>query len=111
MSGDALDLLDEAVATLRERLAPELSGEARYLALLAANAVATACRETRLGAAAEADPGETARLARAIREGLHDGDAALFDTLLAEAARRAWIADPAELSEAERRRFLGEGAA
>jgi hypothetical protein len=107
---DALDLLAEAQRTLREELAPRLDGEARYLALLASNAVATARRElvaagplAALGAAANAD-------AAAIRAGAHDGDAALFARLLAAARLKAWIADPAALTEAETRALPPEVA-
>lgn len=110
MTEEALDLLDEAVSVLRARLAPELTGEARYLALLAANAVATARREAHLGDVPEADPDVMQRHVRAIRDGDHDGDEVLLAELLARAARRAWIADPSALSEAERLSYVGEGA-
>ena len=107
---DALDLLAAAQRALREELAPRLDGEARYLALLAANAVATARRElvvveplAALGAAASAE-------AAAIRAGAYDGDAALFGRLLAAARLRAWIADPSALTEAEARALPNETA-
>ena len=111
MSGDARELLDEAVVTLRDELAPGLSGEARYLTLLAANAVGTARRELSLNAAPETERCAVRRLVAAIREGRHDDDDALLAELLAEAARRAWVADPATLSATERRRFLGHAEA
>ena len=93
MSGDAMDLLDGAAALLRA-LAPSLPAEARYLALLSANAVATARRDVALAprvaaarAALGADPA-------AIRAGRHDDDAALHARLVALAELRAWVADP-----------------
>lgn len=107
---DAPDLLAEAQRTLREELAPRLDGEARYLALLAANAVATARRElvvagplAALGAATGADTA-------AIRAGAHDDDAALFGRLVAAARLRAWIADPSALTEDETRALPPEAA-
>ena len=108
MTEDGLDLLDEAVATLRDRLAKDLTGEPRYLALLAANAVTTAAREARLGAPPARAPDAAEHLARAIRAGDRDGDAALFETLMRESARRAWIADPSALTQDERRRLRGD---
>lgn len=110
MTPDARDLLDEAVQTLRAQLAPAVSGDARYLALLTANAIATALREEALGDALEAGADRQASLAKEIRAGGHDGDAGLYERLLAAAARRAWVADPTALSEAERAAFLGEAA-
>jgi hypothetical protein len=107
---DALDLLDEARRTLRDDLAPRLEGEARYLALLAANAVATARRALAVAAplaaaeaAVEADPAE-------IRAGARDDDAALVRRLLAAATLRAWVADPSALTEAETRALPPEAA-
>ena len=110
MTPEGRDLLEEAIVTLRAQLAPTLSGDARYLALLTANAIATALREETVGAALEADQGEQEALAEEIRAGGHDDDAALYDQLLAEAARRAWVADPSALSDEEYAEFVGEAA-
>jgi len=101
MTPEGLDLLDEAARLLREELAPTLTGEARYHTLLAANAVAMAGRE----AGMKAEPDDAALVA-AIRAGAHDGDGALHARLLASAARRAWVADPGALTEAERAAYL-----
>lgn len=97
MSGDAMDLLDGAAALLRA-LAPSLSAEARYLALLSANAVATARRDValapRVAAARAALGADPAAITAAIRAGRHDDDAALHARLVALAELRAWVADP-----------------
>lgn len=102
MTPEGLDLLDEAARLLREALAPTLTGEARYNALLAANAVAMARREAGLEEATQ----EEADLAAAIRAGAHDGDGALHGRLLAQAARRAWVADPGALTAEERAAYI-----
>lgn len=104
MTPEGLDLLDEAARLLREELAPTLSGEARYTALLAAKAVAMARREAGMKEAPQED---AAALAAAIRAGAHDGDRALHDRLLAQAARRAWVADPGALTAEERAAHIG----
>ena len=98
----ALDLIAEAEATLRREVAPG-GPEARYHALLAANALATARRALSLpaGAPPEAD-------VPAIRAGAHDDDAALFGALMADARRRAWVADPAALTTEDRALTEGE---
>lgn len=100
MSTEAFSLLDGAAATLRD-LAPSLTGDARYAVLLSASAVATARRDLgladRVAAARAAIPMD----ARAIRSGAHDGDAALYDRLLAHARLRAWVADPSFALEPE----------
>ena len=46
---DAHELLDIARSTLLEQLLPALPGELRYPALMIANAMAIAARESRLG--------------------------------------------------------------
>ena len=104
-----IDLLDQAATELRQTLAPQLTGAARYHALLAANAVATAAREARAAphlATAEAalaglDPA-------AIRAGAHDQDADLHARLKTRAALRAWIANPRSLSPEDRAAHLPE---
>ena len=102
MTPEGLDLLDEAARLLREDLAPTLTGGARYRALLAANAVAMASREAGMAGETQDD----AALVAAIRAGAHDGDEAVYGQLLAQAARRAWVADPAALTEPERAAYL-----
>lgn len=93
---DALELIDVARETLLEQVLPELEGDARYQALMIANALAIARRELASGDAAapaelgslrglyelEAGAGEPrdealarleARLARDLRRGVLDG--------------------------------------
>ena len=89
---DALDLIAEAEATLRDRIAPG-GPDARYHALLAANALAMARREL------HHPPQDVTADVAAIRAGAHDGDAALHARLLAAARLRAWIADPGTTEE------------
>jgi len=107
MNPQTLDLLDEAAHVLRHALAKTLAGEARYLALLTANAVAMVRREATVEA-----PLEAAREAlsgfsiAAIRSGTLDGDMALYARLCTHAALGAWVADPNALSEAQRRHYL-----
>lgn len=85
------ELLDIARSTLLEQLLPALPGELRYPALMIANAMAIAARESRLGTLAEdqertrlaalvdeapaALPDLRRQLARAIRQGSHDAPA------------------------------------
>jgi hypothetical protein len=101
----AVELLATTATVLRE-LAPTLPSDGRYIALLTANAVATARREAavadRLAASAEAIGASPA----AIRAGRHDDDADLYRRLLADAALRAWVADPNAPSADERSAFL-----
>ncbi len=89
---NALDLIAEAEATLRHRIAPG-GPDARYHALLAANALAMARRELRH------PPQDVTADVGAIRAGTHDDDAALHARLLAAARLRAWIADPTATEE------------
>jgi len=93
---DALELIDVARETLLEQVLPELEGDARYRALMIANALGIAHRELASGDAAapaeldslrglyelEAGAGEPrdealarleARLARDLRRGVLDG--------------------------------------
>ena len=88
----ALDLIAEAEAALRRDIAPG-GPDARYHALLAANALAMARRE--LSHPSQDAPADVA----AIRAGAHDDDAALHARLLAAARHRAWIADPDSIEE------------
>lgn len=101
MSTDALALLDGAVSVLRG-IAPGLSSDAKYAVLLAANAVATARRDVALAERSAAGRAGLPPDPSAIRSGAYDADAALYDSIFAHAALRAWIADPASLTDAER---------
>lgn len=107
----ALDLLAEAQRSLREDVAPQLSGETRVAVMLAANAVATAMREVALADRISLAEAAVACAASDIRNGLHDDDAALHARLLAAAVLRAHVADPAAPTADERRAFLDGGAA
>jgi hypothetical protein len=69
---DAKSLLDIARHTLLADIVPVLSGEARFKALMVANAMAIAAREVHYGPVKA--PGNDAAIVAAIRAGLHDGD-------------------------------------
>ena len=127
---DAAELLEIARAALRESVLPELSGEARFSALMVANAMAMAIRELQQGAgldrdarddlatlygddAASADTASAdaasaedlpARLARDIRTGRFDTGAAaerVHRLLLADVRRRLAIGNPRYLEESD----------
>ncbi|QXH54531.1 DUF6285 domain-containing protein [Pseudomonas maumuensis] len=103
---NAAQLLDIARQTLLEQVLPALSGELRYPALMIANAMAVAARESRLqgeldaqeharlGALLEAPPatlaGTRQQLAQAIREGSYDAPQAR--RTLVEALRQTTLA-------------------
>jgi hypothetical protein len=108
MSTDALALLDGAAGVLRG-VAPSLPGEGRYAALLATNAVATARRDIAMRERTEAARAALAVEVAAIRAGAHDDDAALHARLVAHAVLRAWVADPASVTPAERSLHVGAG--
>ncbi|MCG6112728.1 MAG: hypothetical protein MEQ74_11170 [Paracoccus sp.] len=91
---DALELIAAAEQALREDIAPG-GTDARYHALLAANALAMARREL------ARPPQDTTADVAAIRAGAHDGDADLHKALLAAARGRAWVADPGSLDPAD----------
>lgn len=62
---DAHELLDIARSTLLEQLLPALPGELRYPALMIANAMAIAARESRLGGSGRGPGADTSgRLGR-----------------------------------------------
>ena len=86
---DARSLLDIARQTLLADIVPPLSGDARFKALMVANAMAIAAREVQYGAVTE--PGNDAAMVAAIRAGLHDGDTDLAQRLLAVAQARCKI--------------------
>ncbi|KSH97449.1 DUF6285 domain-containing protein [Pseudomonas aeruginosa] len=113
---DAHELLDIARWTLLEQLLPALPGELRYPALMIANAMAIAARESRLGALAEdqertrlaalvdeapaALPDLLRQLARAIRLGSHDAPQnhrTLVETLRQVTLARLAISNPKAL--------------
>ena len=109
MTPRGIDLLTQAATELREGLAPQLSGAARYQALLAANAISTAAREARAAThLARAEAALADLDVTAIRTGAHDSDTALHARLRARAAICAWIADPRSLSAADRADHLPE---
>ena len=101
MSQDATEqpgaegLLDIARATLLRDIVPGLSGDARFKALMVANAMAIAQRAIATGKVADLpDPAATAA---AIRAGHHDGDAAMAATLVALTESRCRISAPKAL--------------
>ncbi|MGB5956365.1 4-hydroxypentanoyl-CoA kinase subunit LvaB [Pseudomonas sp.] len=113
---NAHELLDIARATLLEQLLPALPGELRYPALMIANAMAIAARESRLGAQAEDQeqarlaalvdeapstlPDMRRQLARAIRQGRHDAPQTrrtLIETLRQVTVARLAISNPKAL--------------
>lgn len=104
---DTGDLLGTAAAVLREA-APTLPGDGRYVALLTANAISVARREGQAAPRLAASAANLGTTAAAIRAGLHDDDAALYERLLADAALRAWVFDPAAPTAAERAAFLAD---
>jgi hypothetical protein len=88
-------LLEIARATLQADILPHLTGEARFKALMVANAMAIAQR-----AAVQGDVPELANadaICEAIRAGMHDGDAALAARLRALAEARCRISAPKAL--------------
>lgn len=113
---NAHELLKIARATLLEQLLPALPGELRYPALMVANAMTIAARESRLGAQAENQeqtrlaalvdeasstlPDRRRQLARAIRQGSHDAPhsrSALVEALRQITLARLAISNPKAL--------------
>lgn len=91
----AAELLAIARATLLERVLPGLSGDARFQALMIANALAIA--ERALAAPPVAARDDRA-LCAAIRAGAHDDDRALAAQLLAEVEARCRVSAPKALT-------------
>lgn len=91
------DLLAIARATLLAEVVPDLSGRARFAALMAASAMAIAERALRLP---PAEPLDDKALCAAIRAGGHDDDAALAARLLAAAEAECRISAPRALDAA-----------
>ena len=114
----ALALLGQARRSLLEELLPLLPEDKRYDALMIANAMAIATREIEAGAGSDAeeradlrelfaDAGPDggygkARLAREIRAGRRDGEAAVHRVLTASAVRRQRINNPKALKASGR---------
>ena len=113
---DAHELLDIARSTLLEQLLPALPGELRYPALMIANAMAIAARESRLGLWPRTRSGHVwppwstrrrpalpdlrRQLARAIRLGSHDAPQnhrTLVETLRQVTLARLAISNPKAL--------------
>jgi hypothetical protein len=92
---DAASLLEIARETLQREVIPQLLGDARFKALMVANAMAIARR-----AAAQPpvpDLADAPALVAAIRAGAHDDDAALAARLRAHAEARCRISAPKAL--------------
>lgn len=86
---DAKSLLDIARQALLADIVPVLSGDARFKALMVANAMAIAAREVQHGVVSQ--PDDAVALASSIRAGRHDGDAEVAQRLLALAEARCKI--------------------
>ena len=86
---DAADLLEIARTTLAAEVIPHLAGDARFKALMVANAMAIAARAARLGDIA--DLSDPVTICQDIRAGRHDGDADLGRRLLDHAEARCRI--------------------
>lgn len=95
---DASELLIEAVRTLREEVAPGLSGDVRFRVLMAASAVAIAGRGVEEKQAVEHAAEKVDGLAAShIRMGHHDGDRAMHEALVDLARAQLRISNPAAL--------------
>jgi hypothetical protein len=117
------DLLETAARVLREQVVHELSGKARYQALMVANAIAIAARQ--IGETPSQDPAdmpaaadaralfEKARplreapdrhekrsrsLVQAIREGTLDGRADVFDWIVGRLRAEVGVSNPKALA-------------
>jgi Domain of unknown function (DUF6285) len=106
------DLLKLVREVLRGVVIPALSDDARYQALMAANALAVVERELQAPATGgDLAAQEQEALLSAIRAGHYDADAALYEVLLTSTARTAWIWKPAAVTADEARRFGYSGTA
>ena len=96
------DLLKTAARVLRESVAAGLSGEARYQALMVANAIAIAGRQ--MGEGRLQDLGDMpaaedpASLVRAIREGALDGRADVHERILRKLRAAVAVSNPKALA-------------
>jgi hypothetical protein len=102
------DLLETAVGVLRTQITGELSGQARYQALMVANAIAIARRQiagsppqdlAEIPAATDA-----ASLARAIREGGVDGRADVYEWIVRGLRAEVSVSNPKALAREEQTR-------
>ena len=95
---DARALIAECLRVLRQELTPELSGEARFKALMLANALGMAQRE--LGEGADAgDDREAKELVAALRQGDLAGEPETYAALHEDVLRRVAISNPKALAE------------
>ncbi len=98
----AHDLLATARRALLDTIIPALEGAVRFEALMAANAIAIALRETPAAlaaiATAEAALGDLPALTAEIRAGRRDGDTATAAALRALAEARCRISAPKTLA-------------
>ena len=93
---DARALITECLRVLREELTPELTGEARFKALMLANALGMAQRE--LGTASDSGEDAAAReLVAELRKGDHAGKAETYEALREDVLRRVAISNPKAL--------------
>lgn len=96
------NLLETALEVLRRQVVGELSGSARYEALMVANAIAIAGRqisETPRQAPADMPAGtDTESLARAIRDGALDGRADVYDWIVGELRAEVSLSNPKALA-------------
>ena len=109
---DGGTLLDDVRGAL-EPLGRRLDGDDRLAVLMSVAALASLGRERAVAPATArlaarplelAGVGDARRLALALREGRHDGDARVDRALLEHAALRAWAARPADVDAALRAR-------
>ena len=96
------DLLATAARVLREKVAAGLSGDARYQALMVANAIAIAGRQ--MDDVRLRDPGhvpaaeDPASLVDAIRSGAVDGRADVHEWILRELRAKVAVSNPKALT-------------
>jgi hypothetical protein len=90
----AADLLAIARSTLLDDVIPALDGDARFKALMVANAIAIAARMVEVGDIADL-PDATVMCAH-IRAGMHDDDTALGQILLAHSEARCQVSSRAK---------------
>jgi hypothetical protein len=90
----AADLLAIARSTLLDEVIPTLEGDARFKALMVANAIAIAARVVEIGDIA--DLPDAAALCANIRAGAHDDDSTLGQILLAHSEARCQVSSRAK---------------
>ena len=96
------DLLETAVGVLRTQIVGELSGNARYQALMVANAIAIAARQFGNTPSRDLDEipaaSDAASLARAIREGALDGRTDVYDWIVRGLRAQVSVSNPKALA-------------